>query len=50
MLIKIIELLYIDFFLNFLIKKDNFNIYLFQNLIYSRYKREDRLIIYKLYY
>ena len=49
-LIKIIELSYIDFFLNVSIEKGDFDIYLFQILIYSRRKREDRLITYKLYH
>ena len=49
-LIKIIKLSYIDFFLNVLIEKDDFNIYLFQILIYSYRKSEDYLITYRLYY
>ena len=49
-LIEIIGLSYLDFFLNVLIEKGDFDIYLFQILIYSRRKREDRLITYKLYY
>ena len=31
-------------------KESDFNIYLFNVLIYSRRKREDRLITYRFYY
>ena len=36
MFIKIIELLYVDLFLNIIIEKNDFNIYLFYILIYNR--------------
>ena len=38
------------FFLNIVIKKSGFDVYLFYILIYNRHKRKDRFIIYKLYY
>ena len=42
--------MYINVCLNIVIKKDNFDIYLFYISIYNRRKRENRFIIYKLYY
>ena len=38
------------FFLNIVIKKSGFDIYLFHVLIYNHYKRKDRFIIYKFHY
>ena len=40
----------INVFLNIVIKKSDFNVYLFHILIYNRDKRENRFIIYKLYH
>ena len=48
--IEIVKLLYINVFLNIVIKKDDFNVYLFYILIHNRDKRENRFIIYKFYY
>ena len=42
--------MHINIFLNIILKKIDFDIYLFYILIHNRCKREDRLIIYKLYY
>ena len=41
--------MHINVFLNIIIKKDDFDIYLFYILIYNLRKREDRFITYKLY-
>ena len=48
--IKTVKLLYINVFLNIVIKKNDFDVYLFYILIHNRRKRKNRLIIYKLYY
>ena len=48
--IKVVKLLYINVFLNIVIKKSDFNVYLFYILIYNRYKRKNRFIIYEFYY
>ena len=48
--IKIFKLLYINVLLNIVIKKNDFNVYLFHVSIHNRYKRKNRFIIYKLYY
>ena len=48
--IKIVKLLYINVFLNIVIKENDFDIHLFHVLIYNRDKRENRFIIYKFYY
>ena len=48
--VKIVKLLYINVLLNIVIKKNDFNVYLFYILIYNRRKRKDRFIIYKFYY
>ena len=48
--IKIVKLLYINVFLNIVIKKNDFNVYLFHVLIHNRGKRENRFIIYEFYY
>ena len=37
-------------FLNIVIKKNDFNVYLFYILIYNCYKRKNRFIIYEFYY
>ena len=36
--------------MNIIIKKGDFNVYLFYILIYNRRKRKNRFIIYELYY
>ena len=48
--IKIVKLLHINVFLNIVIKKNDFDIYLFYILIHNRHKRKNHFIIYKLYY
>ena len=48
--IKIFKLLHINVLLNIVIKKNDFDVYLFYVLIYNRRKRKDRFIIYKFYY
>ena len=48
--IKIFKLLYINVFLNIVIKKNDFDIYLFHILIYNHRKRKNHFIIYKFYY
>ena len=49
-LIRIIELLYLNLFFNVIIKKIYFDVYLFYILIYYYYKRKNRFIIYKFNY
>ena len=48
--VKAVRLLHINILLNIIIKKDDFNVYLFHVLIYNRYKRKNRFIIYKFYH
>ena len=48
--IEVIKLLYINVFLNIIIKKGDFNICLFYILIHNRRKRKNRFIIYEFYY
>ena len=43
-------MLYINVFLNVVVKKDDFNIYLFQILIHNYRKYKNHFIIYKFYY
>ena len=43
-------MLHINVFLNIIIKKSDFDVYLFYILIHNRYKRKNRFIIYKLHY
>ena len=37
-------------FLNIIIKKDDFDVYLFHILIHNRHKRKNRFIIHEFYY
>ena len=48
--IKTFKLLYINVFLNIIIKENDFDIHLFYVLIYNRHKRKNRFIIHKLYH
>ena len=48
--IKVFKLLNINVFLNIIIKKNGFDVYLFYILIHNRHKRKNRLIIHKFYY
>ena len=48
--IEIVKLLHINVFLNIIIKKTDFDVYLFHVSIHNRRKRKNRFIIYKLHY
>ena len=48
--IKVVKLLYINILLNIIIKKNDFDVYLFHISIHNRRKRKNRLITHKLYY
>ena len=48
--IKVVKLLHINILLNIVIKKNDFDVYLFHILIHNRRKRKDRFITYKLYH
>ena len=48
--IKVVKLLYINILLNIVIKKDDFDVYLFHVSIHNRRKRKNRFIIHEFYY
>ena len=49
-LIKTVKLLFINILLNIVIKKNDFDVYLFHILIHNHRKRKNNFIIYKFYY